>query len=112
MRRYGYGSLKQLNTVVDSYAYAKIPLETFVTDSQYMLHDQDFTLGEEFPVSTFQVPGGPMLMTPNCAPIICTCRGLQCPRVRGVGSHAPLHAMRVRHMRQRVAMACQMQTSS
>ena len=55
MRRYGYGSLKQLNTVVDSYAYAKIPLETFVTDSQYMLHDQDFTLGEEFPVGTFQV---------------------------------------------------------
>ena len=55
MRRYGYGSLKQLNTVVDSYAYAKIPLETFVTDSQYMLHDQDFTLGEEFPAAMFQV---------------------------------------------------------
>ena len=54
--------------MVDSYAYAKIPLETFVTDSQYMLHDQDFTLGEEFPVSMFQVPGGPALMFPNPEP--------------------------------------------
>lgn len=54
-RRYGYSSLKQLNRVVDSYAYAKIPLETFVTDSQYMNHDQDFTLGVEFNASSFQV---------------------------------------------------------
>ena len=55
--RYGYSSLKQLNRVLDSYAYARIPLETFVTDSQYMNHDQDFTLGTEFNVSTFQVTG-------------------------------------------------------
>ena len=42
--------------MVDSYAYFKIPLETFVTDSQYMDHDQDFTISpdfEPFGVSTF-----------------------------------------------------------
>ena len=57
--RYGYSSIKQLNRVVDSYAYAQIPLETFVTDSQYMNHDQDFTLGVEFNVSSFQARAWP-----------------------------------------------------
>ena len=33
---------------MQSYAYFKIPLETFVTDSQYMDHDQDFTISPDF----------------------------------------------------------------
>lgn len=40
--------MEQLQRVVDSYAYFKIPLETFVTDSQYMDHDQDFTISPDF----------------------------------------------------------------
>lgn len=46
--RYGYSNVNQLQRVVDSYAYFKIPLETFVTDSQYFYHDQDFTVSPEF----------------------------------------------------------------
>jgi len=34
---------------VDGYRAAGIPLETFVSDSQYMRADQDFTLGAAFP---------------------------------------------------------------
>ena len=34
--------------MVQSYEYFKIPLETFVTDSQYMDHDQDFTISPDF----------------------------------------------------------------
>ena len=40
--------MQQLERVVQSYAYFKIPLETFVTDSQYMDHDQDFTISPDF----------------------------------------------------------------
>ena len=49
--RYGYGSAEQLGRVVDSYAQAGIPLETFVTDSQYMDKDQDFTFSLDFSAS-------------------------------------------------------------
>ena len=47
-RRYGYSNVQQLTRVVQSYEYFKIPLETFVTDSQYMDHDQDFTISPDF----------------------------------------------------------------
>ena len=53
--RYGYASVKQITRVVQSYAYAKIPLETFVTDSQYMDHDQDFTFSDDYTPSEMQV---------------------------------------------------------
>lgn len=46
--RYGYSNIQQLERVVQSYAYFKIPLETFVTDSQYMDHDQGFTISPDF----------------------------------------------------------------
>ncbi|CAL5218429.1 g109 [Coccomyxa viridis] len=46
--KYGYSTVQQLERVVQSYAYFKIPLETFVTDSQYMDHDQDFTISPDF----------------------------------------------------------------
>ena len=46
--RYGYSNVQQLTRVVQSYEYFKIPLETFVTDSQYMDHDQDFTISPDF----------------------------------------------------------------
>jgi hypothetical protein len=39
---------------VQSYAYEKIPLETFVTDSQYMNHDQDFTFSTDYTASEMQ----------------------------------------------------------
>ena len=41
--------------VVDGYASAGIPLETFVSDSQYMDRDQDFTLGDNFTARDMQV---------------------------------------------------------
>lgn len=46
--RYGYSSVQMLQRVVDSYAYYQIPLETVVTDTQYMLADQDFTISPDF----------------------------------------------------------------
>ncbi len=67
--------------MVDSYAYAKIPLETFVTDSQYMNHDQDFTLGVEFNVSSFQVHCPLACMRPmHGSNVQCSVhvRGMQC----------------------------------
>jgi hypothetical protein len=53
--RYGYGSVKQMTRVVESYMQAQIPLETFVTDSQYMDKDQDFTFSADYAVDDFQV---------------------------------------------------------
>ena len=41
--------------VVESYMKARIPLETFVTDSQYMDKDQDFTFSADYAVDDFQV---------------------------------------------------------
>lgn len=40
---------------MDSYRYAKIPLETFVSDSQYMDKDQGFTYSESYPLSGMKV---------------------------------------------------------
>lgn len=40
----------------DGYASAGIPLETFVSDSQYMDRDQDFMLGDNFTAKDMQVP--------------------------------------------------------
>ena len=64
-RRYGYASSRQLSDVVDGYIYAGIPLETLVTDSQYMDNDQDFTFSKDFPVDSMQArtgsPGSPQI---------------------------------------------------
>jgi len=49
--RYGYGSEEFYNQILNGYGNASIPLETFVSDSQYMDHDQDFTLGDKFALS-------------------------------------------------------------
>lgn len=46
--RYGYGSAEFYYQILDGYDNASIPLETFVSDSQYMDYDQDFTLGSKF----------------------------------------------------------------
>lgn len=54
-RRYGYGSAEFYSQILNGYGNASIPLETFVSDSQYMDHDQDFTLGDKFPMSEMKV---------------------------------------------------------
>ena len=54
LRRYGYQSVQEYQTIVDGYTNAGIPLETFVSDSQYMDYDQDFTLGAKFPLADMQ----------------------------------------------------------
>lgn len=53
--RYGYGSAEFYYQILDGYGNASIPLETFVSDSQYMDHDQDFTLGDKFPMAQMKV---------------------------------------------------------
>jgi len=52
--RYGYASSRQLADVVGGYQYAGIPLETLVTDSQYMDKDQDFTFSPDFSLPSMQ----------------------------------------------------------
>jgi len=54
VRRYGYASVAEYGTIVDGYRSAGIPLGTFVSDSQYMRADQDFTLGAAFPPAGMQ----------------------------------------------------------
>jgi alpha-glucosidase (family GH31 glycosyl hydrolase) len=54
MRRDGYESVQYCQTVVQRYAEAQIPLETFVTDIQYMNASQDFTLSEYYPLPAMQ----------------------------------------------------------
>jgi hypothetical protein len=39
---------------VENYKAAQIPLETFVTDTQYMNSDQDFTTSSSYPLDQFQ----------------------------------------------------------
>lgn len=56
--RYGYGSVEYIDKVVTNYTAANIPLETFVTDSQYMDSDQDFTLSPTYSLPDFQVSAG------------------------------------------------------
>ncbi|KAK9835343.1 hypothetical protein WJX81_003869 [Elliptochloris bilobata] len=46
--KYGYQSVAEYQSIVDGYSNAGIPLETFVSDSQYMNHDQDFTDDDTF----------------------------------------------------------------
>ena len=41
--KYGYQSIEECETAVDGYREAKIPLETFVSDSQYMVRDFAFS---------------------------------------------------------------------
>ena len=53
--RYGYGSAEFYDQILNGYGNASIPLETFVSDSQYMDHDQDFTLGYDFPLDQMKV---------------------------------------------------------
>ena len=53
--RYGYGSAEFYGQILNGYGNASIPLETFVSDSQYMDHDQDFTLGYQFPLAQMKV---------------------------------------------------------
>ena len=53
--RYGYGSAEFYQQILNGYGNASIPLETFVSDSQYMNHDEDFTLGDKFPLSDMKV---------------------------------------------------------
>ncbi|KAK9807996.1 hypothetical protein WJX73_001583 [Symbiochloris irregularis] len=55
--KYGYSSVQQLQRVVDSYAYHQIPLETMVTDTNYMLADQDFTISPDFQPLDTQIAG-------------------------------------------------------
>ena len=55
VHRYGYGSAEFYYQILEGYANASIPLDTFVSDSQYMDHDQDFTLGSTFNLSEMQV---------------------------------------------------------
>ncbi|KAK9845865.1 hypothetical protein WJX81_004565 [Elliptochloris bilobata] len=53
--KYGYSSAAECQGVVDAYEAAGVPLETFISDSQYMDHDQDFTLGYGFHLYDMQV---------------------------------------------------------
>ena len=40
--------------VVANYIQNQIPLETFVTDIQYLNQNQDFTLSDSYPLNEFQ----------------------------------------------------------
>ena len=53
--RYGYGDANFSRTVIQGYRDAQIPLDTFVSDSQYMQADQDFTLSTGYPLHELQV---------------------------------------------------------
>eukprot|EP00884_Botryococcus_braunii_P020446 jgi/Botrbrau1/7085/Bobra.0165s0107.1 len=52
--KYGYGSVEFIDKVVKNYSAFNIPLETFVTDSQYMDKDQDFTVSPTYQLTEFQ----------------------------------------------------------
>lgn len=45
--KYGYWTVEECSAAVQGYRDAAIPLETFVSDSQYMDEDQGFTFGKE-----------------------------------------------------------------
>ena len=53
--RYGYQTAEYYTYVIQQYAQANIPLETFVADSQYMDRDQIWTLGSNFSTSEVKV---------------------------------------------------------
>ena len=64
--RYGYGSAEFYGQILNGYGNASIPLETFVSDSQYMDHDQDFTFGYTFPREQMKA-SPPLQVLPNLA---------------------------------------------
>jgi hypothetical protein len=47
--------VEYIDQVVTNYTKFNIPLETFVTDSQYMDKDKDFTLSNTYALADFQV---------------------------------------------------------
>lgn len=53
--RFGYDTSGYFSYVLDNYAAAGIPLETFVADSQYMDRQMIFTLGSNFTISEMDV---------------------------------------------------------
>ncbi len=53
MRRDGYNTVQYCEQVVANYIQNQIPLETFLTDIQYMNQNQDFTLSDQYPQSEF-----------------------------------------------------------
>ena len=53
MRRDGYNSVQYCEQVVANYIQHEIPLETFLTDIQYMNNYQDFTLSNEYSQGAF-----------------------------------------------------------
>lgn len=63
--RYGIPSVEIIDRIVDSYRYAGIPLETFVSDSQYMDGDQDFTLSASYPLPAMKVSPLPQPPAPS-----------------------------------------------
>ena len=72
--RYGYGSAEFYGQILNGYGNASIPLETFVSDSQYMDHDQDFTFGYTFPREQMKA-SPPLQVLPNLAQpaLACLC---------------------------------------
>ena len=74
--RYGYGSAEFYNQIINGYGNASIPLETFVSDSQYMDHDQDFTYGYTFPLDQMKVrfacsARSPSALLQDCCAQVC-----------------------------------------
>ena len=53
IRRDGYNSVQYCEQVVADYIQNEIPLETFLTDIQYMNDYQDFSLSNEYSQSEF-----------------------------------------------------------
>lgn len=53
--KFGYDTSGYFSYVLDNYAAAGIPLETFVADSQYMDRQMIFTLGSNFTISEMDV---------------------------------------------------------
>ena len=81
--RYGYQSSDYYTYVLDQYAQANIPLETFVADSQYMNMSQIWTLGSNFSVPDMKVRGQPHAPPP--APEEQYCDSKPCLAVTGTG---------------------------
>ena len=52
--RDGYNTIEYCEQVVANYIQNQIPLETFLTDIQYMNQNQDFTLSDSYPLDEFQ----------------------------------------------------------
>ena len=95
--RYGYGSAEFYGQILNGYGNASIPLETFVSDSQYMDHDQDFTFGYTFPRD--QMKASPALqILPNSAQralaCLCTIKSLSVLRQPSLARNSEAHVLR------------------